>query len=360
MAVFSQTSYADHESVTFVRDPAAGLRAIVAIHSTALGPAMGGCRMYAYPSDDAALADALRLSRGMSYKNAMAGLPIGGGKAVILGDPRSDKSEALLAAFGRAVDRLGGRYVTAEDVGITVADMSAVARHTRYVTGLPGAHAAGGDPSPKTARGVLHGIRAAARCALGRGDLAGLTVAVQGLGAVGYKLCRELHEQGARLVVADVNPLQVQRARDEFGATAVAADEILFQEVDVLAPCALGGGLSEHSIPRLRARVVAGGANNQLLTEADGPRLARRGILYAPDYVINAGGIIAVCAEYLGDLNEAQVWAKVTAIEDRLTEIFRRAAASGEATSRIADAEAETIIRNARARDAAPPLARTA
>lgn len=341
MTVFDQPAYDRHAAVHFFHDEASGLRAIVAIHSTALGPAMGGCRRWHYADDAAALTDALRLSRGMSFKNAVAGLPAGGGKAVILGDGSKRPTAAQLEAFGRAVERLGGRYVTAEDVGISVQDMQQVARATRYVSGLP---ESGGDPSPKTARGVFHGILASAKAAWGCSDVEGLTVAVQGLGGVGYHLCIELHAAGAKLVVADLDPARVQRACDAFSARAGTADDILFQPVDVLAPCALGGVLHADSIPRLQARVVAGGANNLLLTDEDGERLRQRGILYAPDYVINAGGIISVAAGYLGTMTPAEVETRIVGIGQTLGTIFERAARRGQATHRVADEMARARI----------------
>lgn len=349
MPFFTSPHFAGHEQVSFFHDAATGLRAIVAMHSTALGPAAGGCRMWAYPDDQAALDDALRLSRGMSYKNAMADLPLGGGKAVIIGDARRDKSDALMEAFGRAVDSLGGCYVTAEDVGITVADMTAAARKTRHISGLAKTDsAAGGDPSPKTARGVFIGLKAAVKAKLGRDDLDGVRVAVQGLGGVGFNLCRDLHSAGATLVVADIHDDRTARAADEFGTEVLGADHILFADVDVLAPCALGAVLNAQSIPRIRAHVVAGGANNQLATDVDGARLMERGILYAPDYVINAGGIINVSAEYLGNRSEAQVDADILRIGDRLSEIFARAAREETPPNVIADAMAEEKITAAR------------
>ncbi len=352
MGAFDSTAFDTHEGVHFFNDPATGLRAIVAIHSTALGPAAGGCRMWSYASDEDALTDALRLSRGMSYKNAVAGLPLGGGKAVILRDPRHPPTPALFEAFGRAVEQLGGRYITAEDVGVSVGDMEAVARSTRYVCGLSQRNdgSAGGDPSPRTARGVFVGLRAAVRTRLGREDLDGLRVAVQGLGHVGMRLCGELHAAGARLVVADLDPEAVAQAGARFGARAVPTERILFEDVDVIAPCALGAVLSQQTIPHLHARIVAGAANNQLATEADGERLLERGILYAPDYVINAGGIINAAAEYLHSMDAAQVDRKVEAIADTLADIFERSRATGMPTHRVADAMARQRLDAAAAR----------
>ncbi|HEY2808551.1 MAG TPA: Glu/Leu/Phe/Val dehydrogenase dimerization domain-containing protein [Steroidobacteraceae bacterium] len=338
MELFDLREFDAHEQVVFGQDAATGLRAIIAIHSTTLGPAAGGCRMWPYASTAEAVADVLRLSRGMSYKNAMANLAFGGGKAVIIADAKRPKSPELFAAFGRLVDSLGGRYVTAEDVGTTTADMESVARATRYVAGLgraPGE--AGGDPGPKTALGVYLGIKAAVKYRLGRDELAGLSIAIQGAGGVGYHLCRLLAADGARLFVADVRPAAVQRVVEEFKATALAAEQILAADVDVLAPCALGAVLDAASSPRLRARVVAGAANNQLAQGQDGSALSAAGILYAPDYVINAGGIISVAREYYGGATEAQVIADIQGIPVRLTEIFERARRENRTTNAIAD-----------------------
>jgi leucine dehydrogenase len=293
--------------------------------------------MWPYASTAEAVADVLRLSRGMSYKNAMAGLEFGGGKAVILTDPRK-KTPELLQAFGRFVDSLAGRYVTAEDVGTTTADMTNVARATRFVAGLgraPGE--AGGDPGPKTALGVFLGIKAAVKFRLGRADLGGVTVALQGAGGVGYHLAGLLAAEGAQLRVADVRAAAVQRVCDEFRAHPVPVEQVLFEEVDVLSPCALGAVLTAHSMPRLRARIVAGAANNQLAQGQDGQALPAAGILYAPDYVINAGGIISVSREYRGGATEVQVIGDIQAIPVRLTEIFERARRENRTTNAVAD-----------------------
>jgi len=337
MEVFDMREFDGHELVIFGHDAPTGLRAIIAIHSTVLGPAAGGCRMWPYASTTEAAADVLRLSRGMSYKNAMAGLPFGGGKAVIIGDARTAKTPELFAAFGRMVDSLRGRYVTAEDVGTTTADMAHVERVTKYVSGLgraPGE--AGGDPAPMTALGVFLGIRAAVKFRLGRADLAGLTVAVQGAGGVGYHLCGMLAAAGARLKVADVLPQALERVCDEFKAAPVPAVQLLEEQADVLAPCALGAILDARSTRKLRVPVVAGAANNQLATPEDGEALRAAGILYAPDYVINAGGIISVAREYYGG-TEAQVIEDIQRIPARLTEIFERARREGRAPNQVAD-----------------------
>jgi leucine dehydrogenase len=330
MEIFEMREFDGHELVVFGHDARTGLRSIIAIHSTALGPAAGGCRMWPYAANAEAVADVLRLSRGMSYKNAMAGLRFGGGKAVIIGDARQAKSRELFEAFGRFVDMLGGRYITAEDVGTTTTDMENVARVTSYVCGLgrkPGE--AGGDPGPKTALGVYLGIKAAVRFRLGRSDLNGMSVAVQGVGGVGYYLCRLLAAEGVRLHVADVRRAAAQRACDEFNAVAVPVDSVLSEDV--------GAILNAQSIPRLRARVVAGAANNQLAEDQDGAALQLAGILYAPDYVINAGGIISVAREYHRGATEAQVTTDIQQIPARLTEVFERARRENRPTSAVAD-----------------------
>ncbi len=334
-----------HELVVFGHNAALGLHAIVAVHSTALGPSAGGCRMWPYPSTDAAVVDVLRLSRGMSYKNAMAGLPFGGGKAVIIADARKQKTPELFEAFGRFVDSLGGRYITAEDVGTTTADMESVRRATKFVSGLgrkPGE--AGGDPGPKTALGVYLGIKAAVKFRLGRADLSGVSVAVQGVGGVGYHLCRMLAADGARLLVADVRPAAIQRVCDEFKATEVPAESVLSQDVDVFSPNALGAILNAQTIPLLGARIVAGAANNQLAEDKDGVALQNAGVLYAPDYVINAGGIISVAREYQGGSTEAEVTSEIHGIPGRLTEIFERARRENRTTNAVADQMAQERI----------------
>ena len=345
MAVFDNAAFDDHERVQFCHDAATGLKAIIAIHSTALGPAAGGCRMWTYETDEDALTDVLRLSQGMSYKNAMAGLRLGGGKAVIVKTPEFEESDALFEAFGQFVDKLNGDYITAEDVGMRVDIMEVIARQTRFVAGLPQPEGrAGGDPSPTTAWGIFKGIEAAAAFRLERDSVAGLKVAVQGVGNVGYHLCRYLQAAGAELVVADIDDDRVARVVAEFGAKAAALDGILYEDVDVVAPCALGAILNEASIPRLKARIVAGGANNQLATAVDGQRLAEAGVLYAPDYVINAGGIISVSCEYYGDADAAELRERVSAIGPRLGRIFEDAEASGRPTNVVADEQARRII----------------
>ena len=348
MAAFDDPAFDDHERVVFCRDAATGLKAIIAIHSTVLGPAAGGCRLWAYDSDDAALTDALRLSQGMSYKNAMAGLRFGGGKAVIIKTPEFAATDELFQKFGDFVEMLNGSYITAEDVGMSVSIMETIARSTSYVSGLPQKEGhAGGDPSPKTSYGIFKGIEAAVRFKLDRDSVAGLTVAVQGVGHVGYYLCKYLHEAGASLIVADIDAARVARVCDEFSATTAGLDDILYQDVEVLAPCALGAILHADSIPRLRARIVAGGANNQLAAGMDGQRLMDADILYAPDYVINGGGIINVASEYYGDVDDEEVMQRVAEIGPRLSGIFEEAKRSGQPTSVIADNQARNIIASA-------------
>jgi leucine dehydrogenase len=352
--MFDLPAYDGHEKVTMVEDAATGLKAIIAVHSTAMGPAAGGCRLWTYDSDSAALTDALRLSRGMSYKNAMADLPMGGGKAVICGPVAPENRVRVFEAFGRAVDSLGGQYITAEDVGVSVADMEIIATQTRYVSGISGSEGkSGGDPSPFTARGVRVGIESAVKAAMGRDDLEGVRIAVQGLGHVGMYLCEELVARGACLVVADIYAERVAEAQARFDATVVHPTDILMQDVDVVAPCALGGAITEAIADRLTARIVAGAANNQLLTPEAGRILARRGILYAPDYVINAGGIIMVAGEISGNNVESDVLAAVDKIGNRLDDIFLRAKSDQTITNEIADLMAQDKIRAARKMKAA-------
>ena len=342
MSVFEHHEFDGHEQVVFCHDPASGLKAIIAIHNTNRGPALGGCRMWPYASDEEALTDALRLSRGMTYKSALAGLAFGGGKSVIIGDPKRDKSEALFRAMGRFVDSLGGRYSVAEDVGISVPDVEIMARETAFVAGTRAGGA--GDPSPATAYGVYMGIKAAARHRLGVDSLTGLRVAVQGVGHVGYYLCRHLFAEGAELVVADIAQESLERAVREFDAHVAAPDVIAAAAVDIYAPCALGATVNDETLPKLQAKVVAGSANNQLAEARHGEALRRRGILYAPDYVINAGGVIAISHEGPG-YDEAKAFAHVAQIHDTLLEIFRRADAQKVATSEAADRLAEERFR---------------
>lgn len=344
MTVFTAEDFSNHEQVVFCRDAEIGLSAIIALHSTALGPAAGGCRMWRYATEADAVRDALRLSKGMSYKNAMADLPLGGGKAVIMAPEGNFNRQALFAAFGRAVASLGGRYLTAEDVGTSVPDMLVVRSVTEFVSGLGTEAGKGGDPSPYTALGVFSGINASVKHKLGKDSVEGLTVAVQGLGNVGRHLCDLLHKAGAKLIVADTVQERVDAAVAAYGAKAVSVGEILGVEADVLAPCALGAILNAETIPALKVSVVAGGANNQLATAADGERLKARGILYAPDYVINAGGIISVSHEYHNQFEVEKVVAKVKAIGPRLLDIYARADREGLTTDKVADRLAEEKI----------------
>jgi leucine dehydrogenase len=294
VALFDLVDFDDHEQVVFCSDDKSNLKAIIAVHSTALGPAAGGCRFWDYVDDAAALTDVLRLSKGMTYKNAMAGLKLGGGKAVIIGDASKIKSEALFKAFGNAVNNIGGRYYTAEDVNITTSDMAIVNQVTDYVSGLEGKS---GNPGPFTAIGTFLGIKAAVKFKLGRDDLTGIKVAVQGLGSVGFSLCEKLHQAGAKLVVTDINQKALDQAQQQFNATVVGLDEIYQQDVEVFAPCALGASINDDSLAQLKAVIIAGCANNQLAETKHDQALTDKGILYAPDYVINAGGIINVALE---------------------------------------------------------------
>jgi leucine dehydrogenase len=334
-----------HEEVHFVTDEECGLKAIIAVHSTHLGPAGGGARFWHYAKDDDALTDALRLSRGMSYKNAMAGLPLGGGKAVIVADASRTKSADLLHAFGRAVDGLGGRYVTAEDVGMNVADMVEVARSTKYVAGLPNSGSdVGGDPGPHTSLGVFLGIKAAVKRALGKDSLSGLHIAMQGAGSVATGVALHACAEGAKLSIADVDQVKARKLAGATNGNVVSPEEILMLESDVVSPNALGAILTEESIAALKTPIVAGGANNQLATPDDGQRLHARGILYAPDYVINAGGIINVCTEFLGDGDASLVRQRIEGIPVRLEEIWAESQATGRNPAAVADAMAQRLI----------------
>ncbi len=335
----------NHEEIHFVTNEKCGLKAIIAVHSTHLGPAGGGARFWHYAKDEEALVDALRLSRGMSYKNAMAGLPLGGGKGVILADEERTKTPELLHAFGKAVDELGGRYVTAEDVGMSVADMIEVARSTKFVAGLPNsAGDVGGDPGPHTSLGVFLGIKAAVKRALGRDSLDGLHIALQGAGSVATGVALHACAEGAKLSIADIDEKKARKLADQVGGKLVSSDEILGLEADVLSPCALGAILNEATISALKVPVVAGGANNQLATAQDGARLHERGILYAPDYVINAGGIINVCTEYLGDGDASLVRQRIEGIPVRLEQIWAESEETGRDPAAVADAMAQRLI----------------
>ena len=341
MNAMTEMSKYRHEKVLFVNNEKAGLKAIIAVHNTNLGPAIGGCRLFPYASFDDALFDVLRLSRGMSHKNAVAGLPHGGGKGVIIADP-SMKTEAMFEAFGEAVNNLGGDYITAEDVNTTCDDALVMLRKTNHICGLP---QNSGDPSPFTARGVWQGIKATAKVALGRDSLEGLTIAVQGLGKVGYDLCRYLHADGAKLIVGNrSNMAALEKAREEFGATVVATNEILTAQCDILAPCAMGAILNPNTIPYLNCKAVAGAANNQILDDASGLALKARGIYYAPDFVINGGGVINAAAEVDGPYDEKAVLVKVDNIYNSIEHILSESKATGEPEGVIATRYAESLI----------------
>ncbi|HEU5057552.1 MAG TPA: Glu/Leu/Phe/Val dehydrogenase dimerization domain-containing protein [Kofleriaceae bacterium] len=347
MAVFELMSQHGYGEIHLKRDQASGLEAIIAIHDTRLGPALGGCRFIHYASEEDALVDALRLARGMTYKAALAGLDHGGGKSVILKPYRRFDRTALFRAFGRFVDDLRGHYITAEDSGTSIEDMDVIRGVTRHVTGVDPARGGSGDPSPFTALGVRRGIEACVKFALGKDSLEGIHVAVQGVGHVGYHLCRELHAQGAKLTVADVDPNKAERAQREFGAAIAPLDDIFAVQCDVFAPCALGSALNRDTVPRLRCRIVAGAANNQLAEPAMGTALMDRGILYAPDYAINAGGLINVAQEILGyDADKAR--ARTLTIYDTIFEISERARRAMTPTDIIANKMVEERLSRAR------------
>jgi len=348
--VFGHEAYADHEQVIFCRDKDSGLKAFIAIHDTTLGPALGGTRMWPYESEAAALKDVLRLSQGMTYKNALAGVKFGGGKAVIMGDPRKDKTPALMQALGRHIDRLGGHFVTGEDVGLTVADAEEIRKTTKYVHGI--AEGRAGDPSPTTAFGVFKGIEAALRHRLGSAKIRGVTVCVQGVGNVGMALCDLLHDAGAELLVADIRQANVRQACQRFGATAILPEKSHAADCDVFSPCALGGILNEHTIPEIRAGIVAGSANNQLERAEDGAHVRACGILYAPDYLINAGGVISISHEG-PDFELGLMRRDVARIGETLTLIFKRADHDDLPTSVVADQMAEERLEAGRKRSAA-------
>jgi leucine dehydrogenase len=331
------------EGLHVINDTATGVTGVIAIHSTALGPAAGGCRLWNYESQEQLTNDAVRLARGMSYKNALAGLPFGGGKAVLQRPVGTFDREALFKVFADAVAALNGRYITAEDVGTSVSDMKLVRERTRYVAGLePQDGKAGGDPSPWTALGVFKSMQAASKVAFGS-EVRGLHIAVQGIGNVGAGLCRLLAEAGARLTLADIDTERARNLAYELGSAAVGVDEILEVEADILAPCALGAVLNVRSIPKLKVGLVCGGANNQLETDQDGEALVDKGIMYAPDYVVNAGGIINVAAEYLGETT-AQVEHRLDEIAARLTLIMTRASSENLPAHRVADEMAQQLI----------------
>lgn len=341
MNLFEHLEKHQYGEVHVRRDAASGLMAIVAIHDTRLGPSLGGCRFIPYAHEELALVDALRLARGMTYKAAITGLPLGGGKSVIMKPAKSFDRGALFSAFGRFVDGLGGRYITAEDSGTSVEDMLTIRTQTKHVTGLPPKDGGGGDPSPLTALGVRRGIEACVKHVYGR-DLAGIRVAIQGVGHVGYYLAKELHVLGAKLTISDIDASRTNRVREEFGATVVPNDQIFAQDVDVFAPCALGAILDDATLPQLRVKIVAGAANNQLAEPRHGEVLHARGIVYAPDYAINAGGLVNVHAEHDGHqtgkgFDAAGARSRVMAIHDTILEIVERAKTTNVPSYRVSD-----------------------
>lgn len=345
MNIFKEMATYNYEQIVYCQDKESGLKAIIAIHDTTLGPALGGTRMWNYNTEEEALRDVLRLARGMTYKNAAAGLNLGGGKAVIIGDPKKDKSEAKLRAFGRFVESLNGRYITAEDVGTTEEDMDFIHMETNFVTGTSSGGV--GDPSPVTALGIYKGMKAAAKAAYGDDSLKGKTVAVQGVGHVAYQLCAHLHEEGANLIVTDINKDAVDRAVTAFGAKAVDLDEIYDVDCDIYSPCALGGTLNDETISRLKAKVIAGSANNQLLENKHGDLIHEKGIIYAPDYVINSGGVINVADELKG-YDRVRVQKNVESIYTILSRVFDISKKENVPTYIAADKMAEERIQAVR------------
>lgn len=339
MPVFTARDFNNHEQVVYCNDPHTGLRAIIAIHNTNLGPALGGCRMWEYETEKEALQDVLRLSRGMTYKAAVSHLPLGGGKAVIIGSSARDKTPDLMRSFGRFVNTLGGRYITAEDVGMNVEDMVAVSTQTDHVVGLP---AGSGDPSPYTAYGTYKGICAATKHRLGKDTPKGLKVLVQGAGNVGYHLCKLLHESGAKIYVSDIVEKSVARVVKEFGAKVVAVGDVPAFDADIYAPCALGAVVNDETIPLMKFKIIAGSANNQLHRSRHGADLREQHILYTPDYVINAGGLINVWYEKAaGGYNETKALTHIDRIHDTLLEIFKTADDQKIPTNKAADHIAE-------------------
>jgi leucine dehydrogenase len=347
MKIFSYMENYDYEQLVFCQDEVSGLKAIIAIHDTTLGPALGGTRMWTYETEEAAIEDALRLARGMTYKNAAAGLNLGGGKTVIIGDPRKDKNEEMFRAFGRYIQGLNGRYITAEDVGTTVADMDLIHEETDYVTGISPAFGSSGNPSPVTAYGVYRGMKAAAKAAFGTDSLEGKTVAVQGVGNVAYNMCKHLHEEGANLIVTDIHKESVDRAVNDFGAKAVDPSEIYSVDCDIFAPCALGAIINDETISQIKAKVIAGAANNQLKETRHGDAIHEMGIVYAPDYVINAGGVINVADELYG-YNSERAMKKVEQVYNNVERVIEIAKRDNLPTYVAADRMAEERIEKMR------------
>lgn len=344
MDLFKEMEIYDYEQVIFCQDKASGLKGIIAIHDTTLGPALGGCRMWPYETEEEALRDVLRLAKGMTYKNAAAGLNIGGGKSVIIGNPKTDKSEALFRAMGRFVESLNGRYIIAEDVGTTEEDMNFMYLETDYVTGSTASSGASGNPSPKTALGIYYSMKRTAKEAFGSESLADRTISVQGVGNVAYELCRLIHEEGGKLIVTDINESAVQRVVDDFGAKAVGIDEIYEVEADIFSPCALGAILNDETIPKLKVKAICGSANNQLAEgKKHGKMLEEAGILYAPDFIVNSGGVINV-ADELSGYNEERAVKKVKDIYEQMGQIFKIAKEQGITTVEAANHLAEERI----------------
>ncbi|WP_027835540.1 Leu/Phe/Val dehydrogenase [Maritalea myrionectae] len=333
-----------YEKVVYAEDEASGLKSIIAVHSTKLGPAAGGCRMFAYPDFESAKIDALRLSKGMTYKNAAASLPLGGGKSVIIADPKTQKTPELMQAFGRFVESFEGMYTTAEDVGISVEDIEEAAKYTSHAAGLNKGAFASGDPSPVTARGVYLSCVAAAKHAFGHGDLEGKIIALQGLGHVGMYLAEHLHAAGAQLIVSDINASSVAKARQAFSARSVAPNDIYDVEADIFAPCAMGAILNADTISRLKVKLVCGAANNQLADDAAGDALMARGILYAPDYVVNGGGIISVSTEILKITDEKWVDQKLEQLAVTTDKILTKAKAQNASPHKVADQFVDEIL----------------
>lgn len=337
----------DYEQLLFCQDKQSGLKAIIAIHDTTLGPALGGTRMWTYSSEEAAVEDALRLAKGMTYKNAAAGLNLGGGKTVIIGDPKKDKNEAMFRAFGRFIQGLNGRYITAEDVGTTVQDMDLIQQETEFVTGVSQEYGSSGNPSPVTAYGVYKGMKAAAKEAYGNDSLEGKKIAVQGVGNVAFKLCEYLHQEGAELIVTDINKEAIRRAVECFDAKAVDPEDIYEIDMDIYAPCALGATINDETLPKLKAEIIAGAANNQLKETKHGDVLFEKGIVYAPDYVINSGGVINVADELLG-YNKDRAMKKVETIYENLSKVFEISRRDNIPSYAAADRMAEERIENLR------------
>ena len=351
MSVFDHKEFDNHEHVAFYSDNASGLKAIIAVHNTNLGPSLGGCRMWPYADSAEALNDVLRLSKGMSYKAAMADLKLGGGKSVIIGDPRKEKTPEMMAAMGKFVESLGGKYITAEDSGIAVSDLQMMAQHSAHIAGTEAKYhyndePADGNPAPSTAYGVFVGLKASVQHKLGTG-LNGVKVAIQGLGHVGYRLARHLHNEGAELYVTDIFPESLEKAKEEFGATVVSPDEIFALDVDVLAPCALGAAINTNTLGQLKVKVIAGAANNQLAEESTGELVKEKGILYAPDYVINAGGVIDIYHQRMLSTSSA-MRAHIERIGETLVEIYHRADQENLATNIVANKMAEERFLNIR------------